>query len=33
MMLEVPEANRLARSQRMTRPPGTLRDRALLTGS
>src|SRR6185436_5980147 len=30
---DVIEAKRFARSQRMTRPPGTLRDRALLNGS
>src|SRR5689334_17670400 len=33
MTLDVIEANRLARSQRMTRPPGIWRDRALLNGS
>src|SRR5437879_11502386 len=33
MIEDVTEANRLARSQRTTRLPGTLRDRALLNGS
>src|SRR5438552_17135401 len=33
MIEDVTEANRLARSQRIARPPGTLRDRALLNGS
>src|SRR3989454_7541360 len=33
MTEDVTEANRLARSQRTARPPGTLRDRALLNGS